>query len=182
MPELNRRSLLYAFGIASLTPLLSTETANTRRVAVAKPGENRYQHANFQSQLTWLCKVTSADSAGGISVFEMTVSSRSGPPLHVHHREDETYYIMSGEFLFEVGGRKHSLLQGATIFAPRDIPHRWANVATADSKMILVCTPRGFEKFLEDTATAMMGKASPPQMNEVMAKYGCEPLGPPLFP
>jgi quercetin dioxygenase-like cupin family protein len=182
MPELNRRSLLYAFGIASLTPLLSAETASSRRVAVAKPGENRYKYANFQAQLTPPCTVTSEDSAGGISVFEMTVAPRSGPQLHVHHREDETYYVLSGEFLFEVGGQKHSLPQGATIFAPRDIPHRWANVSTSDSKMILVCTPGGFEKFFEDSAMAMMDKASPAQMDQIMAKYGCEPLGPPLFP
>jgi hypothetical protein len=39
-------------------------------------------------------------------MFEFIVTPRQGPPRHVHHREDETYYILTGEFLFEVGGTK----------------------------------------------------------------------------
>ena len=91
--------------------------------------------------------------------MELTVPSHSGPPLHVHHREDETYYVLSGEFLLEVGGQKYSLPQSSTIFAPREIPHRWANVATADAKLILVCTPGGFERFFDETAKAILDKA-----------------------
>jgi quercetin dioxygenase-like cupin family protein len=114
--------------------------------------------------------------------MELTVPSHSGPPLHVHHREDETYYVLSGEFLFEVGGQKYSLPQSSTIFAPREIPHRWANVATADAKLILVCTPGGFERFFDETAKAILDKAPMDKMAQIMSKYGCDPLGPPLFP
>ena len=136
--------------------------------------------------------VTSQDSAGSISMFEFIVAPKSGPPRHVHHCEDETYYMLTGEFLFEVGGTKYSLLPGSTIYAPRDVPHCWANVATAESRMIMACTPGGFEGFFDESSKAMMDKASPEgnshenysgqQMNKIMAKYGCELLGPPLFP
>ena len=68
--------------------------------------------------------VTGQDSAGTISMFEFIIATKQGPPPHVHHREDETYYILTGEFLFEVGGTKYSLLPGSTIFAPRDLLHR----------------------------------------------------------
>src|SRR6266536_3148885 len=132
MPKLDRRSLLFAFGVVSVTQLVPAQSGNARRVATAKPNENRYKYQKFDLYLTPACKITSEDSAGTISVMELTVPSRSGPPLHVHHREDETYYVLSGEFLFEVGGEKYSLPTGATIFAPRDIPHRWANVASND--------------------------------------------------
>jgi quercetin dioxygenase-like cupin family protein len=179
MPEIDRRSLLYAFGIVSLTPLVSAQTA-TRRVAVAKLGESRYKFTH--PQLNPLCMITGQDSAGTISMFEFTIAPKQGPPRHVHHREDETYYILTGEFQFEVGGTKYSLLPGSTIYAPRDIPHCWANVAAADSKMIMACTPGGFEGFFEESANAMMDKATPEQMNKIMAKYGCEMLGAPLFP
>jgi hypothetical protein len=47
--------------------------------------------------------------------------------------------------------------------------------------MIMACTPGGFEGFFDETSKAMVGKASPEQMNKIMAKYGCEPVGPPLF-
>jgi hypothetical protein len=45
----------------------------------------------------------------------------------------------------------------------------------------MACTPGGFEGFFDETSKAMVGKASPEQMNKIMAKYGCEPVGPPLF-
>jgi quercetin dioxygenase-like cupin family protein len=189
MVEIDRRSLLYAFGIAFLTPLLSAQTA-ARQVAVSKPGESRYKFTH--PQMNPLCMVTSQDSAGSISMFEFIIAPKQGPPRHVHHREDETYYILTGEFLFEVGGTKYSLLPGSTIYAPRDVPHCWANVATAESRMIMACTPGGFEGFFDESSKAMMDKASPEgnshenysgqQMNKIMAKYGCELLGPPLFP
>jgi len=47
--------------------------------------------------------------------------------------------------------------------------------------MIMACTPGGFEAFFDESSKAMMDKASPEQMNKIMAKYGCELLGPPLF-
>ena len=178
MTEIDRRSLLYAFGIASLTPLLSRQTT-ARRVAVAKPGESRYKFTH--PHLNPLCMITGQDSAGTISMFEFIIAPRQGPPRHVHHREDETYYILTGEFLFEVGGAKYSLLPGSTIYAPRDVPHCWANTAAAESRMIMACTPGGFEGFFEESSKAMMDKASPEQMNKIMAKYGAEAVGPPLF-
>jgi len=176
--EIDRRSLLYALDVASLTPLLSGETA-ARRVAIAKPSESRYKFEH--PDLTPLCMITSQDSAGIISMFEFIIAPKQGPPRHVHHREDETYYILTGEFLFEVGGTKYSLVSGSTIYAPRDVPHCWANVATTESRMIMACTPGGFEAFFDESSKAMMDKASPEQMNKIMAKYGCELLGPPIF-
>jgi uncharacterized cupin superfamily protein len=125
--------------------------------------------------------VTGQDSAGIISMFRFTIPHHEGPPRHVHHREDETYYVLTGEFLFEVGGTKYSLLPGSTIFAPREVPHCWANVSTGKSKMIMACTRGGFEGFFEESANAMMNKADSTQMKQIMTKYGCELLGPPLF-
>jgi len=181
-PKLDRRSLLFAFGVASVSQLLPAQLNTARKVATAKPNENRFRYQKFDVYLTPACKVTSEDSAGTISLMELTIPPRSGPPLHAHHREDETYYVLSGEFQFEVGGEKYSLPQGSTIFAPREIPHRWANIAMADAKLILVCTPAGFERFFDETAKAILDKAPMEQMAQIMSKYGIDPLGPPLFP
>jgi hypothetical protein len=73
-------------------------------------------------------------------------------------------------------------MAGSTIYAPRDVPHCWANVATAESRMIMACTPGGLEGFFDETSKAMMDKAGLEQMTKIMAKYGLEPVGPPLFP
>jgi len=185
MPNVDRRTLLALFGIASISPLLRAQTAPTRRVAVAKPGENRFPwHAKPQGNEI-ACKVTSADSAGACSIFELGVPSRSGPPLHVHHREDEWYYVLSGEFLFEVGGEPYHLPTGGSIWAPRDIRHRWANTTATEGKVILMCAPGGFENFFAELAKAPpMGSQNPAELHaldQLLVKYGMEMLGPPIF-
>jgi mannose-6-phosphate isomerase-like protein (cupin superfamily) len=186
MPNINRRTLLYAFGVASVSPLLNAQTAPGRRAAFAKPGENRFPFANQQQAQKTACKITSDDSAGACSIFELGVPSRSGPPLHVHHREDEWYYALAGEFLFEIGGEQFHLPVGGSIWAPRDTRHRWANASMAEGKLILMCLPGGFEKFFDELGKAPMLNSKDPsemhQLHELHAKYGMELLGPPIFP
>jgi oxalate decarboxylase/phosphoglucose isomerase-like protein (cupin superfamily) len=109
---------------------------------------------------------------------------QTGPFLHVHHKEDEWYYVLSGEFLFKAGGEEHTLPVGASIWLPRGIPHVWANMATTESKLILVVQPGGFEKFFEEMGTAMStvdAANAQKTMAAMFAKYGMEMLGPPLF-
>ena len=184
MSSVNRRTLLYLFGIASVSPLLRGQTSGSGKVAVAKPGESRFAFSVAQQAKLTSCMLTSEDSAGACTAFELSALPQTGPYLHVHHREDEWYYILSGEYLFKVGGESHNLPAGASIWLPRGIPHVWANTSAAEAKMILVCQPGGFEKFFEEMGNEMAkvdGASAHSKMKEVMAKYGMELLGPPLF-
>jgi mannose-6-phosphate isomerase-like protein (cupin superfamily) len=186
MPNINRRTLLYAFGLASVSPLLNAQTAPVRRAAVAKPGESRFPFTSQQMGQSTACKITSDDSGGACSIFELSVPSRSGPPLHVHHREDEWYYALAGEFLFEIGGEQFHLSVGGSIWAPRDARHRWANASPAEGKLILMCLPGGFEKFFDELGKFPSLNPNDPaemhKLHELHAKYGMELLGPPIFP
>lgn len=114
-------------------------------------------------------------------MFELNALPRSGPFLHVHHREDEWYYVLSGEFIFRASREEYKLLAGGSIWLPRGIPHVWVNTATADGKLILMCQPAGFEKFFDEIGNVPMDKKSEGTMKELMAKYGMEMLGPPIF-
>jgi quercetin dioxygenase-like cupin family protein len=185
---MDRRTLLYAFGIASVSSMLSGQTAVggvvSGKVAVAMPGESRFAFSTAQQARLSPCKLTSEDAAGALSVLELSALPQSGPYLHVHHREDEWYYVLSGEFLFKADGEPHTLPAGASIWLPRGIPHVWANTTTAEAKLILVCQPGGFEKFFEEMGNEMEkvdSSSAQNKMKEVMAKYGMELLGPPLF-
>jgi quercetin dioxygenase-like cupin family protein len=184
MSTLDRRTLLYMFGIASVTPLLPAQTSATGKVSVAKPGESRFAFSTKQQSWLSPCKLTAEDTGGSLSAFELSARAQTGPSRHVHHREDEWYYVLSGEFLFEAGGESHTLPTGASIWLPRGIPHVWANTSNADAKLILVCQPGGFEKFFEEMGSEMATVASAQaqqKMKDVMAKYGMELLGPPLL-
>ena len=127
---MNRRTLLHAIGAASVAPFVgapervaSQQPGRTRKVAVAKPDENRFPYANAHQAERSPCKLTSADSGGALSMFELNVLSHAGPVRHVHHREDEWCYVLRGEFLFEAGDEKVTLPVGGSIWMPRGIPH-----------------------------------------------------------
>jgi mannose-6-phosphate isomerase-like protein (cupin superfamily) len=125
MSNIDRRTLLYAFGITSVTAMFPAQAAAAGKVVVAKPAENRFPFGSAAQAKASPCKVTSEDSEGACTIFEMNAMPRSGPFLHVHHREDEWYYVVSGEFLFRAGDDEHSLLTGGSIWLPRGIPHVW---------------------------------------------------------
>lgn len=181
MSNMNRRTLLFAFGVTSVTALVSARAATAGSVVVAKTGENRFSFGSAAQAQASPCKLTSEDTQGACTIFEMNAPPRSGPFLHVHHREDEWYYVLSGEFLFKAGSEEHHLTNGGSIWLPRGVPHVWANTAATDGKLILVCQPGGFEKFFDEIGNVPMDKKSPETMRNLMAKYGMEMLGPPIF-
>jgi hypothetical protein len=79
MSHIDHRTLLYAFGIASVTSMLSARAATAGKVAVAKPGENRFAFGSAAQAKTSPCKVSSEDSAGACTVFELNALPR---PAH----------------------------------------------------------------------------------------------------
>jgi quercetin dioxygenase-like cupin family protein len=177
----DRRTLLYAFGLASVTATLPSGAAASGKVTVAKAGENRFPFANLAQAKATPCKVTSENSGGACTIFEMNALPRSGPFQHVHHREDEWYYVLSGEFIFKAGGEEFNLSTGGSIWLPRGIPHVWANPTTSEAKLILMCQPGGFEKFFDEAASVPLEQKNPDTMKTLMAKYGMEMIGPPIF-
>src|SRR5215469_4306177 len=181
MSQMSRRTLLHAFGIASVAPFRAIPDTETGRVVIVKPDENRFSFGSPRQAWLTPCKLTSEDSAGTLSIFELNVRSRTGTVLHVHHREDEWFYVLSGEFIFEAGNGKYSLGIGSSILLPRGIPHLLANTGEATGKLIAVCRPGGFEKFLNELGSTPEGQMNGSRMKEVMERYGMEYLGPPLF-
>jgi mannose-6-phosphate isomerase-like protein (cupin superfamily) len=145
------------------------------------PGENRFAFAAASQAAQSPCKVTSADSGGAVTIFEMNAFPRSGPFLHVHHREDEWYYILAGNFLFKAGQGEYTLRAGASIWLPRGVPHVWANTDTTQGKLLLMCQPGGFEHFFDEIGNVPPTEKGPEKMRTLMAKYGMEMLGPPVF-
>ena len=184
MPTLDRRTLLYAFGIASVTPLIPANAAQPGKVTVAKPGESLFPFSTASQARLSPCKLTSELSGGSCSAFELSANPQTGPYLHVHHSLDEWYYVLSGEFRFKAGDQPHTLPTGASIWLPRGVPHVWANTSAQEAKLVLICLPGGFEKFFEEMGSTMAGAtaaSSEEKMKAVMARHGMELLGPPLF-
>jgi quercetin dioxygenase-like cupin family protein len=66
--------------------------------------------------------ITGRETAGGLVIFESVTRPKGGPPRHVHHREDEAFYVTEGAYLFEYGDTRVEGGPGTYVFLPRDIP------------------------------------------------------------
>jgi quercetin dioxygenase-like cupin family protein len=72
---------------------------------------------------TLTIKVSGEETNGEFAIIHEVSPPQGGPPLHVHHREDEAFYVLDGEYEVQFGDRTIPAVPGSFIFAPRDIPH-----------------------------------------------------------
>src|SRR5947207_5091013 len=68
-------------------------------------------------------KLTGEDTGGALDYFVVEVAAHGGPPLHVHHRQEETLHVLSGEFKVQIGDATSVLERGGFAFMPAGIPH-----------------------------------------------------------
>jgi len=122
-------------------------------------------------------KVAGTVAARPFSMIEEETPPNGGPPLHNHSREDETFYIMEGEFEFRVGDTTVRPQPGSYVLAPRGIPHTFKNVGQQAGRMMVTISPPGFEAFFEDV-DALGDSASPETLMGLAEKYGLEFLPP----
>lgn len=130
-------------------------------------------------------KVTAEDTGGRLSVIEVTEPPNSMAPLHVHHREDEAFWILDGAATFEVGGVTIEASTGDFVFGPRGVPHRYA-VGDGGCRMLFITTPGGFESLVRGMSIPAGSRTLPPPSSEepdwahvaaVARANSCELLG-----
>ena len=88
-------------------------------------------------------KISSVDTGADLAVFEQTGRTpNGGPPLHIHPFQDEWFYVVEGEYLFQAGVEKYQMKSGDTIFLPRNVQHAFLQL-TKNGKMIVSYLPAG---------------------------------------
>ena len=123
-------------------------------------------------------KVLTDDSHGSLLVVEMTHHAKGGPGRHFHYAQDEWFYVVEGQYDFEVGQERVRLKAGDSVFGPRQVPHVWAFVGDSTGRILFVLTPAGqMEAFFRAPLNA---DARPPQDPAYYRGYGMELVGPPL--
>ena len=122
-------------------------------------------------------KVTPQDSRDHL-IIENTFRAKGGPARHLHYNQDEWFYILKGEFQFEVGQKKFRLQPGDSLLGPRKVPHVWACVSNDGGGILIAFMPAGkMESFFRAVTKA---NAMPPQDPELWQFHEMELLGPPL--
>ncbi len=106
-------------------------------------------------------KATAVDTGGQMTIIEITEPPGAQAPLHVHHREDEGFWILDGDVTFEVADTTIEAHAGDYVFGPRDIPHRYT-VGAAGCRMLFIMTPGGFEELVVAMSEPAGSRTLPP--------------------
>jgi mannose-6-phosphate isomerase-like protein (cupin superfamily) len=125
-------------------------------------------------------KATSADTDGAYTLIEVIDQPQAGPTLHLHQREDESFYILEGTFAFQIGDRALTATAGWFMTAPKGIPHSYKNIGTTPAKMLALFVPAGVENFFESLSKlTAAGTLDIDSIVAVAAKQGIEVVSPP---
>jgi mannose-6-phosphate isomerase-like protein (cupin superfamily) len=132
-----------------------------------------------------LVKASTDTTEGRFALLDQRVPGNYAVPLHVHHAEDEAWYLLDGEVTFHCGDEQFVAGPGSWVFLPRDVPHTF-KVGPSGARLITISAPSGFADFVRELGEPAPALTLPPQdpidgdrMSAVAARYGVEILGPP---
>ncbi len=129
-------------------------------------------------------KVLTKDTAGALFVMEQKNHAKGGPPRHIHHNEDELFFVLEGEYDVEVSGHRVSLKAGDCVLGPKGLPHAWAYVGNSTGRLLISFAPAGKMEafFAASAARGTPGKytAGTVSGDALMREFGLEHVGPPL--
>ena len=131
-------------------------------------------------------KATGKETDGRYTLVEVLDPEGEGP-LHVHHNEDEGFWVLEGELTFEVGEETIKAQPGSFVFGPKDVPHRYT-VDSGPARLLYILSPAGFEEFIYATSEPARERTLPPapegppdeaeieQLKVIARQYGGELL------
>ena len=134
-------------------------------------------------------KATAGSTGGAFGLVESWIPPGFSPPLHIHHREDESFWVLEGELTMRCGDRTFRAAAGSFVFLPRDVPHTFVVEGQTPARMLTLLTPGGGEGFFVDAGRPAehdgLPPAAPPDiqlLKRVGERYGDEIIGPPMAP
>jgi quercetin dioxygenase-like cupin family protein len=128
-------------------------------------------------------KLRARDTGGAFTLFEGLVGPGGFEPVHFHHREDETFYVLEGTVEFLVAGEWRESTAGTVVHIPRGVVHGFRNTSPSIVRLLCLNLPGG----LHEELFAAMSQVPPPATPEdgaaliaLARRYGTEILPPPL--
>ncbi len=147
---------------------------------VVRKGEARFGvHTPFRGINPNDLKVSGKDTQGAISLYEYIGNEKIGPALHIHFDQDEWFFVVNGDYLFQVGDHRHTLNSGDCIFLPRNIAHTWLQLSDT-GRLIYWVNPSGkFEEFFQKMSSFTQAP-SQKEIDDLHAACRMKIMGPPI--
>lgn len=152
-----------------------------------------FKPATGLAEVWWLggrvaIKADSAQTCGRVAQLEFDDPRGTAPPVHIHHAEDETFYVISGSMTIFAGDGRIDATAGDFVFVPRGTPHSYI-VTSERARLLATFSPAGVEAFFVEYGGRDDGNGAPPAGDGVLppreelvrafARYGAEIVGPP---
>ena len=131
-------------------------------------------------------RARAADTSGAVGLIEGSFYEGFGPPLHVHHREDESMLVLEGKIRFRQGEREFTAGPGTFVWGPREVPHAF-RVQSRRARALVLVTPGGFEEMFAAGGVPAGEASEPPNQRydsdaarALGEKFGFDVIGPQL--
>jgi quercetin dioxygenase-like cupin family protein len=123
-------------------------------------------------------KGTSPEDTFGIVEYE-AAAGVPGPPMHVHHGNEEAFYILAGEVEFTLDGQTTRLTAGGFVLVPRGAAHTFVNAGPASARWVGVFAPGRYQGLVEELGDLLLADGPPDAAAVValFARYDTEILG-----
>ncbi len=181
------RSFLHLLAAAAPPARLLAQTPSPAPAETSPPtapvpnAEDRYAFKRVLPNGTTAFKVSSKDCRNDFFAMEHHHTAKGGPPRHLHHNEDEWFYVLEGEYVVEVGGQLHTLKAGDSILGPRGLSHAFAYIGTTSGRLLITYAPAGkMEEFFNSRDHTTTGRSTYVFEAARMHAFGMELLGPPI--
>jgi quercetin dioxygenase-like cupin family protein len=160
-----------------------TDNSAARELSAFGRGRQSLEQSVWYSGWLFTFLATGQETQGQFALMECVTRKGNVPPPHIHHREDEAFYVLEGEMTFSVGDRTIRATPGTMVFLPRDVVHSFV-IESEQVRLLGLVAPAGAEGFFKECSVPAPSMTLPPptetpyseiqKMMAIAPKYGLE--------
>lgn len=138
-----------------------TENTGAQELIAFGRGRQSLEQSVWYSGWLLTFLATGQETQGQFTLMELATRKGNVPPPHIHHREDEVFYVLEGEMTFSVGDQTIKATPGTMVFLPRDVVHSFV-IESEQVHILALVTPAGLEGYYKECSVLAPSMTLPP--------------------